>query len=103
MRNNVPLKPHIDRQAPKPVSRRALLQGAGGAAGLSALLAASVLAQDPQLREVIRQMSAMTNAPLPEPWVEPTTGLVGVILDYSKTLRALDLGEREPATSFQAR
>lgn len=48
-------------------------------------------------------MTTMTGSELPEQWAEPTTGLVGVILEYSKTLRALDLGEREPATFFQAR
>jgi hypothetical protein len=79
------------------------LQGVGGAAGLSALVVASVLAQDAQLREAIRQMSLMTDAALPERWVEPTTALVGVILEYSKGLRALDLGELEPATFFIAR
>jgi hypothetical protein len=79
-----------------------LLQGAGGVVGLSALLAASVLAQDPQLLEAIRQMSVMTDSTLPERWVEPTTSLVGVILEYSKGLRELDLGQREPATFFVA-
>lgn len=97
------LTPSIHHHSQKPITRRSLLQGAGGAASLSALLAASVLAQEPQLREAIRQMSVMTESGLSERWLEPTTGLVGVILDYSKTLRALELGEREPATFFQAR
>lgn len=103
MTPDVALTPSIHRHRQKPITRRALLQGAGGTGGLSALLAASVLAQEPQLREAIRQMSVMTESGLSEPWLVPTTGLVGVILDYSKTLRALELGEREPATFFQAR
>jgi len=97
------LTPSIHRHRQKPITRRSLLQGAGGAASLSALLAASVLAQGPQLREAIRQMSLMTESALPERWLEPTTSLVGVILDYSASLRALELGEREPATFFVAR
>jgi hypothetical protein len=59
------------------------------------------LAQDPRLRDAMRQMSVMTGAELPEPWVEPTASLVGVILDYSQILRRLDLGDLEPAIHFK--
>lgn len=85
------------------LSRRTWLQMTAGGAGLLAGGILPLHAQDPRLREAIRQMTTMTGSELPEQWAEPTTGLVGVILEYSKTLRALDLGEREPATFFQAR
>lgn len=85
------------------MTRRVWLQRATGAFGFSVFALAPLLAQDPKLTETIRTMSTMTRTELPESWVEPTASLVGVILDYSHTLRALDLGEMEPATYFVAR
>jgi hypothetical protein len=55
------------------------------------------------LLEAVRKMSVMTGAELPERWAAPTTSLVGVILQYSGSLREIDLGEMEPATFFVAR
>lgn len=86
-----------------PMTRRGWLQATAGGAGLLACSFVPLLAQQPPLREALRQMVAVTGSELPEQWAEPTTGLVGVILEYSKTLRALDLGEREPATIFRPR
>ena len=83
--------------------RRTWLQATVGGAGLMVCGLVPLLAQDPQLRDAIRKMVTLTGSELPERWAEPTTGLIGVILGYSKPLRALDLGEREPATFFQAR
>lgn len=85
------------------MTRRVWLQRTTGAFGFSVFVLAPLLAQDPKLMETIRRMSTMTRTELPESWVEPTASLVGVILDYSHTLRALDLGEMEPATFFVAR
>lgn len=85
------------------LTRRTWLQATAGGVGLIACGIVPLLAQDPQLRDAIRQMVIMTGSELPERWEEPTTGLVEVILGYSKPLRALNLGEREPATFFQAR
>jgi hypothetical protein len=86
------------------LSRRLWLQGAaGGGAALVSVSLLDLLAQDPRLLGAARSMSAMTGVELPEKWLEPATSLVGVILDYSKVLRKLDLGELEPATFFVAR
>ena len=103
------MKDHLRQTAiPSPIgstslTRRLWLQATAGGVGLMVCSFVPLLAQDPQLRNAIRQMVTVTGSELPERWLEPTTGLVGVILEYSKTLRALDLGEREPATFFQAR
>jgi hypothetical protein len=40
---------------------------------------------------------------LEDRWVEPTAALVSAILEDSKSLRSLDLGEIEPAITFSAR
>lgn len=87
------------------LSRRLWLQaaGGGGAASLVSISLLDLLAQDPRLLGAARAMSAMTGVELPEKWLEPAASLVGVILDYSKVLRKLDLGELEPATFFMAR
>ncbi len=84
------------------LTRRLWLQGTAGAAG-SMLVFSPLLAQQPELLEAVRKMSVMTGAELPERWAAPTTSLVGVILQYSKSLREIDLGELEPATFFVAR
>lgn len=85
------------------ISRRHWLQGTACAVGLAAVSASPLPAQDPKLLQAARAMSAMLGAELAEPWLAPTTVLVGVILDYSQILRALDLGELEPATFYVAR
>jgi hypothetical protein len=82
-------------------TRRLWLQGTAGAAGM--LVFSPLLAQQPELLEAVRKMSVMTGAELPERWAAPTASLIGVILQYSKSLRGLDLGEMEPATFFVAR
>jgi hypothetical protein len=45
----------------------------------------------------------LTGTKLDDRWVEPTATLVSVILEDSKSLRSLDLGEIEPAITFSAR
>jgi len=83
-------------------SRRAWIRGGG--AGLAVLLAKPrLLAQDARLGDVLQSMSSLTGTKLDDRWVEPTSTLVGVILEDSKSLRSLDLGEIEPATTFFAR
>jgi hypothetical protein len=67
------------------------------------LVFSPLLAQQPELLEAVRKMAVMTGAELPERWATPTTSLVGVILQYSESLREIDLGELEPATFFVAR
>lgn len=87
-------------------TRRLWLQGMACSVGLSVSgLTPSVAAtaQDSSLADVIRAMSAMTGTELAENWVSPTASLVSVILDYSKAMRKLDLGELEPATNFLPR
>lgn len=86
-------------------SRRLWLQSTCGLGASTAVFCSplAILAQDTRLLDAARAMSVMTGAELQEPWIEPTTALVGIILDYSKALRALDLGELEPATIFVAR
>lgn len=83
------------------LTRRLWLQGTAGAAGM--LVFSPLLAQQPELLEAVRKMSVMTGAELPERWAAPTASLVGVILQYSESLREIDLGELEPATFFVAR
>ncbi len=58
------------------------------------------MAQMPSLSDVIRAMSTVTGGRIEENWVGPTATLVGIILDYSKGLREIDLGELEPPTDF---
>lgn len=83
-------------------SRRKWLQSSA-AAGLSLLASTPLAAQDPGLQGAVRRMSAMTGADLPESREAPVAILVGIILDYSKPLRLIDLGELEPATQFSVR
>jgi hypothetical protein len=83
-------------------SRRAWIRGGG--VGLAALLASpKLLGQEVKVAEVLQSMSSLTAAKLENRWVEPTATLVSVILDDSKSLRSLDLGEIEPAIIFSAR
>jgi hypothetical protein len=67
-----------------------------------ALVATPMLAQEQSFASAIRAMSPMTGAELPAGRVEPTSGLVGIIVEISKPLREIDLGEMEPATSYVA-
>lgn len=83
------------------ISRRTWLQRSGmGVATL--LLTPPLLAQEQPLDAAIRSMAAVTGTELSDPWLQPTAGLVGIIVAYSQPLRALDLGLIEPATYFQA-
>jgi len=85
------------------LSRRTWLQRSGtGVATL--LLAPPLFAQDQAqpLDSTIRSMATLTGVDLSNPWLQPTAGLVGIIVADSKLLRALDLGSIEPATYFQA-
>lgn len=83
-------------------SRRAWILGSG--AGFPALLAkAQLLAQDAGVGDVLQAMSSLTGTRLDDRWVEPTVTLVSAILEDSKSLRSLDLGEIEPALAFSAR
>lgn len=84
---------------PTGLSRRSVLQ----AAGLSALALVPLWGQEKDLLEAARKMSVLTGTELPARWAEPTASLVGTILDYSAGLRAIHLGDREPATRFVAR
>jgi hypothetical protein len=47
-------------------------------------------------------MSPMTGSDLAAARIEPTSGLVGIIVAISKPLREIDLGEIEPATYYVA-
>ena len=71
--------------------------------GIAALLfAPPLLAQEQPLGATIRSMATVTGTDLSDPWLQPTAGLVGIILADSQPLRTLDLGAIEPATCFQA-
>jgi len=50
----------------------------------------------------VRSMSWMTGAKLTDVWLQPTAGLVKIIVDDSQSLRELDLDEIEPAVIFSA-
>jgi hypothetical protein len=83
-------------------SRRAWIRGGG--AGLAVLLAQPrLVAQDTKVGDVLESMSSLTGTRLEDRWVEPTAALVSAILEDSKSLRSLDLGEIEPAITFSAR
>lgn len=71
--------------------------------GVAAVLFAPALpAQEPPPGAAIRCLATVTGTDLSDPWLEPTAGLVGIIVADSKALRALDLGPIEPATCFKA-
>jgi hypothetical protein len=83
------------------LSRRTWLQRIG--AGVAALLPTPpLLAQEQPLDATIRSMATVTGVDLSDSWLQPTAGLVGIIVADSKPLRALDLGSIEPATHFKA-
>lgn len=52
------------------------------------------------LPEVTRSMLAITGAEISSERLQNATALFGVILDISKELRTIDLGEIEPAVAF---
>lgn len=84
------------------LNRRVWLRGAG--VGIATVLAGpALLAQEAKVGEVLRSMSSLTGTKLEDRWVESTATLVSVILDDSRSLRSLDLGEIEPAITFSAR
>lgn len=87
---------------PNGLTRRTLLLSSA-ATGISLLTLSDLAAQDESFREALRRMSLMTGAQLPESREATVALLVSIILDYSKSLRALDLGEIEPATWYVAR
>jgi hypothetical protein len=71
--------------------------------GIAALLCAPpLIAQEQPLDATIRSMATVTGKELSDPWLQPTAELVGIIVAYSRPLRALDLGSIEPATYFNA-
>jgi len=73
-------------------------------AGLAMLIAnPRLLAEESSVASALRSMSVLTGGSLDERWVRPTADLVAAIVAVSGPLRALDLGEVEPATSFTAR
>lgn len=85
------------------LSRRTWLQRSS--TGVAALfLAPPLVAQDEAqpLDATIRSMATVTGVDLNDSWLQPTAGLVGIIVADSKPLRALDLGLIEPATYFKA-
>jgi hypothetical protein len=83
------------------LNRRTWLQRS--VTGVAALLFAPLLlAQEKPLDATIRSMATVTGVDLNDPWLQPTAGLVGIIVADSKPLRALDLGSIEPATYFKA-
>lgn len=57
-------------------------------------------ASDSPLPGVTRSMLAITGAEMSQERLQNATALFGVILDISKELRAIDLGDIEPAVVF---
>lgn len=107
MENERAASPEADEEAGQRLSRRLWLQGlACTAVGMSATgfpQSVGAVAQARPLSDVIRAMSAVTGSRIEENWVGPTAALVGIILDSSKGLRELDLGEIEPLNDFLLR
>ena len=84
------------------LSRRAWIRRGG--ISLAVLFSqARLLAQDARIGDVLRSMSGLIGLKLDDRWIEPTATLVSIILEDSKSLRSLDLGEIEPAVTFSAR
>jgi hypothetical protein len=91
-----------DERTSNLVSRRAWMIASAASAGAMLVPGVSV-AETPTVIDAVRAMSpALTGTQLPQTWAEPVAGLVGIILESSKSLRALDLGDVEPATAFSA-
>ena len=82
-------------------SRRACLTS--GAVALATFLASpTILGQDAKINALLQSMSKLTGVMLQPQFVDSTADLVGVIVDISSSIRSLDLGEIEPATTFVA-
>lgn len=100
MRNRHAGSGHEAEDEGRLITRRLWLQGAGLAAvGASASGLSPGVNASPQtlaLPDVIRAMTLVTGGRIEENWIAPTASLVGIILDSSKGLRDLDLGEIEP-------
>ena len=70
---------------------------------MAVLAPTRIVAQGARTSALLQSMSSLTGAKLQAQWVDSTAELVSVIVDISAPLRALDLGEIEPATTFFAR
>jgi hypothetical protein len=85
------------------ISRRLWIHGmALTTVGISTIARPSPLkASQPAvpLTDVVRAMAVVTGQPVAEKWVNPTASLLGVILNSTKSLRELELGEIEPKHS----
>lgn len=90
------------RAAVQPVSRRTCLNLGGMAIGLLLSSAKSLYGQEASV-QITSCMTPLAGPAPPAAWNDSVTGLVSVIVDYSKPLRELDLGEIEPAVHFIAR
>jgi hypothetical protein len=97
----------VDEDVSQRVTRRLWLQSAACTAVGASLFSFSpkVVAQTqaPPLAYLIRAMTALTGVRIEENWIGSTAGLVGIILDSSKGMRELDLGEIEPLNDFLLR
>ena len=82
------------------LSRRQWLLLGAAACAASAVSGQTVLAQQSPYLKAAGCMAPMTGTPLAAPWDAPVAELVGIIVDDSKALRELELGEIEPATRF---
>lgn len=63
----------------------------------------SLSAQEVSLENTLKSMEPLTGAVLSRDSLASASSLVSVIVESSKGLRSLDLGEIEPATEFQAK
>ncbi len=81
------------------ITRRELVVGL---VATGAIAASPAMSEESSFASAVRAMSPMTGAELSPARVEPTSTLVGIIVDISKPLREIDLGEMEPATSYVA-
>ena len=79
-------------------SRRAWIRGGGGFAVI--LAQPRLVAQDTKVGDVLESMSSLTGTRLEDRWIEPTAALVSAILEDSKSLRSLDLGESSRPLPF---
>lgn len=104
MKNRLAVSRESGAEGGRHITRRLWLRGvacaAVGASAAGTPSSAGAAAEVPPLSDVVRAMSAVTGGRIEEGWVGPTATLVGIILDYSKGLRELDLGELEPPTDF---
>lgn len=88
------------------LSRRRCLGYGLGLIGMSAVTGEVLPAQAQSVSPLLATTSSMlrmTGAQMSETRLQNATVLLGVILDISKELRAIDLGEIEPATMYSAK